>query len=152
MKDILDKHEKIGWDIDKTLFQGPHSDFFINYINSTPNKVHHIITFRDRAWANRAWGELREAGLNTSLIKSIQSLPQGVHDTHAMRSRHPEACDVYMTQNNMEEEEFHALADQYAFWKGERAMILGCTLLVDDLRESVLPGCQLHGIEFLHVV
>lgn len=155
---ILDAHDRIAWDMDGTLFKGPSAEapnaqFFLEYIRSTPHKHHHVITFRDRIWANKAWTELRLSGLDINLIKSVQSCPEPVHECFMIQKsfgHHPDHRKIYKSVTPLTDDEFDYNAYLFKKWKGERAFALGCTILVDDMPNWVIEGCQQYGIEFLH--
>lgn len=146
---ILDAHDAIAWDMDGTLVNGPNSDFFRDYIMAHPEKQHHVVTFRDETWANRAHAELERYGLThaVSLIISIQSCPQdwlvfweGQHNTFKKQK----------LLRNYTQEDIDAGCHSFQRFKGRKAFELGCTILVDDLPSWVMAGCNENGIAFLH--
>jgi FMN phosphatase YigB (HAD superfamily) len=152
MHPILDQHDTIAWDFDGTLVDGPNSAYFRSYISLNPQKRHHIITFRNRAWANTCWAELRIHGLDSkTFIRSVESCPEHFHDCyHVRRNTPPEYHEVFKEQHNYSSKQFNEYADSYSLWKAERASQIGCTILVDDMPQNVLPGCERHGIVFYH--
>ena len=151
---ILDKHGIIFWDQDKTLIDGPHSDFFRDYIAHHTEKKHFIITFRDKDWANDIWEELQEAGLDARRhIQSVENCPEDIYKSFAV-----EICGKF---DHLTEEEkawvakvdvatYRRHLSEFLCWKAMRAKELGGTLLVDDLEDWVIHGCKLHGVEFYH--
>ena len=40
--------------------------------------------------------------------------------------------------------------EPYLHWKGETCKMQGLSVLIDDMRDLVLPGCRRHGIDYLH--
>lgn len=134
---LLDHHDVIAWDMDGTLIDGPHSHFFRAYIMAHPEKTHHIVTFRDRLWAMRAPLEL--ALFHRLPTEHIA----GVHD-----------CPQNLWQAYVQRESFYQpdLVDAYLIWKGKKAAELGCTVLVDDMAEQVIKGCELHSVAFIHAL
>lgn len=154
MHPILDQHDVIAWDMDGTLVDGPNAAFFLSYIALTPQKRHHIITFRNRAWADTCWAELRHNGLVEvkTLIRSVESCPELIHDCFMIRHRLDGAEERrrFLDHRELTRDEFETHAEAFREWKGERAMILGCTILVDDMAPFVLPGCTKHAVTFLH--
>lgn len=152
MHPILDQHDAIAWDMDGTLVDGPNSAYFRAYIALTPHKRHHIVTFRNRAWADTCWAELRHNGLDAPrFIRSVESCPEHFHDCyHVRRDKEPAFHAIYQDHHNFSLDQFNEYADAYSFWKGERAMQMACTILVDDMPQNVLPGCERHGILFHH--
>jgi hypothetical protein len=153
MHSILDQHEVIAWDMDGTLVDGPNAAKFLSYLALTPNKRHHVITFRNRLWANQVWAELRASGLDSAtFIRSVESCPEPIHDCFMIEHR-MDGRDVrqrYMAMAKITDAEFFDNADKFVEWKGERAKAMGCTLLVDDMPAWVKPGCEKHGVDFLH--
>jgi len=151
---ILDKHQILGWDFDGTLsnevHQAPNSDFFLAYITAHPEKRHHIITFRDREWANEIWTSFCEIGLDIKLIRSIESCPDIIHDCFQINKKYGVRPDYYTNTRDLTNEQFIENAGLFTKWKAERAKQIGCTILVDDIEDWVLDGCEFHGVEFLH--
>jgi FMN phosphatase YigB (HAD superfamily) len=132
---ILDNHKTIAWDIDETLVNGPNSRFFRDYIRSNPDKIHHLVTFRTpRSWAEEALDQLRDHGLDPALITGVSSVPVDLFTAFAGRHDCPD----------------HPLLDDFAHWKGMEAARLGCTVLVDDMEDFVIRGCNRHGVTFVH--
>lgn len=131
---LLDPHQSIAWDADKSLVFGPNSQFFCDYIKAHPEKQHHVVTFRDPLWAAQVFNDLIPYGLEKHHITSVNACPQDLEYAFAVRKLFydPVAVDAYIN------------------WKGKTAKELGCTVLVDDMQEAVLPGCQKYGIKFLH--
>ena len=128
---ILDRHENIAWDIDQTLIGGPNSDRFCEYICAHPEKKHHLVTFRDPEWAEFALVEL-EGIVPVELIASINAIPQDLwsHASGIIRPNDPAVI-------------------KYKHWKATRAKAIGCTILIDDMAETVEEGCREHDVEFL---
>jgi hypothetical protein len=129
---LLDSHHKIAWDMDETLVNGPNSEFFRQYIAAHPEKEHYIVTFRTGdAWIADIPFELADEGLNPDLIKAVSSVPMKIWIERHLSRVHMAVCND---------------------WKGFEAKRLGCTVLVDDMEASVLPGCEKHGITFIHSI
>lgn len=136
----LEPHQNLAWDFDGTLVQGPNSDLFRTYIAAHPEKRHHVITFRDREWASVIHHELGALGLDPKLIVSVENCPEPLHDTFQL-SRVAGSCISKAVAARAE----HG----FLRWKGHRARELGCTILVDDMAEWVVTGCQENGVAFL---
>jgi hypothetical protein len=136
----LAPHQKIGWDMDGTLIRGPNSDRFRAYIAANPQKRHHVITFRDREWADLIPMELGTLGLDPALIASVANCPAPLHDMFMLHSR----GQLEMPQRIAEK-----AINAFLRWKGRRASELGCTVLVDDMAYWVVQGCHAHGVEFV---
>jgi hypothetical protein len=155
---ILDKHDVIAWDMDGTLVDGPNSEYFLLYIAAHPEKRHHVVTFRDRAWAAQTWSELRSHGLDArARIRSVENCPEVIHDSYMFHKARgnlygPRTYEYFnvATHNELTAEQFDDFRQRYPMWKGEKSLQLGATILVDDKPEWVAPGCAHFGIEFLH--
>ena len=153
---ILDLHDTIGWDMDQTLIKGPNSEFFRDYIVAHPEKTHRIITFRNKSWADTAYDELESYGLvgARSLISSIENCPETWHDYY-MINTHPhyswEKIDMLkrglVTQDLLDE-----CVHNFLRFKGARCKEVGCTVLVDDMPQWVMPGVNENGITFVHAL
>jgi hypothetical protein len=136
----LDAHKKIGWDMDQTLIQGRNSERFRAYIAANPHKRHHVITFRDREWADLIPIELGTLGLDPALIASVENCPAPLHDMFMLHR----SGELEMPKHVAEK-----AISAFLRWKGRRASELGCTVLVDDMADWVVQGCQAHGVEFV---
>lgn len=151
---ILDKHDAIAWDMDGTLsdevHRAPNAKFFLAYIAAHPEKRHHIITFRNRSWADQIWGSLSALGINVSLVRSVESCPEIVHDCFQISQKYGNRPDYYMSASELTHDEFAKHVARFTKWKAERAKQIGCTILVDDIADWVVDGCEHHGVEFLH--
>lgn len=137
---ILEAHQNLAWDFDGTLIQGPNSERFRAYIAAHPQKRHHVITFRDREWADLIPMELGTLGLDPALIASVENCPEPLHDMF-MLGREP-GSGVPRRIADM-------AVHHFLRWKGRRARELGCTILVDDIADWVVRGCEEHGVAFL---
>ncbi len=130
----LDGHAVIAWDMDGTLVGGPYSKFFRSYIASTPHKTHHIVTFRNRAWASTIPDELADLGLAPECIATISSCPEDLFEAYADQFGHVDQTKVRA----------------YLTFKGMAAKALGATALVDDMEALVMQGCAAHNVAFIH--
>lgn len=153
---ILDLHDNIGWDMDKTLVKGPNSEFFREYIMAHPQKTHRIITFRDRDWASRAYDELEYHGLRDArrLISSIENCPEQWHDYY-MIATYPHYAgrrDFLLATGQITQEFLNECVHNFLRFKGSRCKEMGCTVLVDDLPEWVMHGVNDHAIDFVHAL
>lgn len=130
----LDPHAVIAWDMDGTLIDGPNGAYFCQYIVANPQKQHHIVTFRTpRAWAEFSPFELAPYGITRSMIAGIHNVPDELYHAYAQRLTffQPEKVEAYFE------------------WKGLKSKEIGATVLVDDMPNHVLPGCQKYGITYV---
>ena len=151
---VLDQHQVIAWDMDQTLIGGPNSNFFRAYIKAHPEKRHHVVTFRDRRWAMEIWQELTNCGdfRAKDAIKSVESCPEIIHNCYMVEFRTPQFREPFIASLKLTRDQFNAHVQAFAYWKGLRASHIGATLLVDDMPEWCLPGCEAHGIAFLNAL
>lgn len=148
---ILDQHDSIAWDMDKTLVNGPNSHLFRLYIALTPHKKHYVVTFRNKLWAATILEELETHGMKNvrDRIVSVEDCPELVHYCYMVRDGVTRfTAESFCKLNSLTPNEFNVHADRFPMWKAERAKELGCTILVDDMPEWVLAGCEHHGIAF----
>lgn len=131
----LDPHEAIAWDVDQTLINGPNSEFFCRYIRGNPHKRHFVVTFRTpHSWAEQALEQIRENGVDPRFISGVSSVPEHLFEAFAQRHVTIDAARLL----------------EFNHWKGMEAARLGCSVLVDDMEEHVILGCQRHRVKFLH--
>ncbi len=153
---VLDMHDTIGWDMDMTLIKGPNSKFFRDYIIAHPEKTHRIITFRDKSWASRAYDELEGYGLvgARTLISSIENCPENWHDYYmiATQPRYAWERKQMLAQGEVTQEYLDECVHNFLRFKGSRCKEVGCTVLVDDLPQWVMPGVNENGIAFVHAL
>ena len=153
---VLDLHDNIGWDMDQTLIKGPNSEFFRDYIMAHPEKTHRIITFRDRSWASRAYGELEGYGLigARTLISSIENCPENWHDFYMIATMPHYAVErkQYLDSGRVTQEFLDDCVHNFLRFKGSRCKEVGCTVLVDDLPNWVMPGVNENDIAFVHAL
>lgn len=116
--------------MDDTLINGPNSELFQQFVRDNPDIEHHIVTFRNKDWADKIYHELERVGLKQHHFKSLTHIPDYIY--HAFYSTKDEPYYVEIRE-----------------WKGYIASINQCTLLVDDLRDMVIDGCIKYNVEFL---
>lgn len=156
MKNELDKHDTIAWDMDGTLIDGRNSDAFRQYIVSNPEKKHYIITFRDANWASRIYDELTACGMDnpTAYIDGIFTCPVDWHYYNEVNNN-PRMAHVkkqYFETNRISQEQLDFYSMKFRQFKGAMAAELGCTVMIDDIEEWVEQGCVDHGVVFLHAL
>lgn len=85
--DKLKRHDKIAWDVDKTLLYGPWSKDLRSFIlNHLTDKEHYIITFRNDEQAKTVFEELSTQyinPINEDVFKGIYNLPQKIDKDYA---------------------------------------------------------------------
>lgn len=146
----LDRHQIIAWDFDGTLVDGPFSHIWRAYLLSTPEKQHHIVTFRtgpsraglDGTWAEDALHELEDHGIKRTRILAVHSIPQEIFQHYGVARLWSEDSGLAP--------EIVANAERMIEWKGKCAKSFGATVLVDDMEDMVRLGCDRHGVEFVH--
>lgn len=129
MKRLIE-HQIIAWDFDDTLIGHVNSHRFHHYIRNNPQQEHHIVTFRDDEWATMIERDLEEVGL----LKREDFT--GVH-------------------NFLDKDRFRGIIlnlndDPTMNWKGLKCSEIGATILIDDMTDHVIKGCDKHGIIHIH--
>jgi hypothetical protein len=135
VRHLLDEHRVIAWDMDGTLIEGPNSAFFREYIATRRDKEHHVVTFRTpQRWVDEVYDELAGFGIRRDWLAGVHGVPVDLY--HAYAQQHS----------------FHQPDKVNAFvrWKGLKAKEIGATVLIDDMHDLVVHGCNDHGVCFLH--
>lgn len=153
----IEQHKNIAIDMDKTLIDGCGSKNLRSWVQD--NHINHnlwIVTFRDTYFAKQVWYELSPFGLKEEYFSGIRNMPQSLHKRYnvAVESfRHihrRKKYERYLVYHKLTENDVCDILHEVSNWKGMTANELGCTLLIDDMEHMVVPGCQKHGIEWLH--
>lgn len=150
---ILDRHAAIGWDFDGTLIRHARSETMHQWIRANPHKKHVIVTFRTFGWQDRVWQHLADIYPNAparELFQGVVGIEQerfvavGPEDHRIALHRQHDAL------RTIDGQIFITEIEPYVHWKGEACRRHGLSILVDDMRDLVLPGCRKHGIDYLH--
>jgi hypothetical protein len=126
----LAAHSAIGWDFDGTLINHRSSHLMYDYIRATPHKRHVIVTFRSHGTQNAVFPILGKiSGLRKNAFEAMHNVPDDLWEafTYELPGK-----------------------DRYLFWKGEVCSKLDLTLLVDDMTDHVIKGCNRYRITHLH--
>lgn len=156
---ILNFHTRIGVDIDETLVGSNQRKIKLwKYIKNNPNKKYWLITFRTGSFLDQAYRdiEIESKGVITrNNFEGIYGIPSElsiafhrVSPFINFRKTNPKIWEkIRIHMPNLDE-----LANQYDLsreWKGKKCYELGCTILVDDNIDAVLPGCKKYNVELL---
>lgn len=139
---LLKDYKSIGWDFDETLAYHDLSEVMWDYIIGNPHdQTHHIITFRSGGMENRMFEELERQGSNL----------RRHHFEQVLNIDHKLWVDYTKTAADkkiilLDDPE----ATKYLHWKGEVCSVYGIEVLVDDMTDSVIAGCQKHGVVHIH--
>lgn len=135
----ISKHTSLCWDLDGTLFDHPDTEQFAEFIRTNPfNQVFHIVTFRTHRLVTDIVPDLEDIGLNPMMFKTIN------HPTNA------EYAQYYLAMKRGTEGMDHPAIVFWQNFKGATCARLRSNLLIDDMRDDVLPGCRTFGIEYIH--
>lgn len=125
----LAKHDKIAVDVDDTLLgNSPGKHILWDFISANKNnKIFYLVTFRIKPCIDEVFDDLFS---ETSVV----------------------AKDHFAGLVGIPPKVFFGedLQTPLVEWKGLTAFKLGCTLLIDDLPDLVLPGCRKYGVDYLH--
>ena len=160
--DKLNRHHKIGVDVDSTLINGPNSHIIQQWCRENhETKELHIVTFRYGLDFDHFLPiDLDEAGVDIKMFKGVHGSPKEKFidywtwvNTVGLRNQPHEAKWLRaLAHHKIDLEKFTELETFANNWKGFRCKELGLTALIDDMENSVLPGCTNHGIEFIHAL
>jgi len=123
----LDSHQHIALDFDGCLLDGPYSRLLTDYMASRGDKDFSIITNRP----GRCKRDTEAVAYGLLLRRNIS------HDfkfTHIVLSPDADLCGDSINPH----------------FKGKSAAAIGATILVDD-DVSHRKGCDIHGVQFLHL-
>lgn len=143
---MLDKHQKLAIDFDKTLIQHPNSKGLQQYIvKNSHRKDFFIITFRTGVDFTNLWLDLdlcKETNISKHHFKGAFGIPDWIEE------------EYYITQlvryANFGTKQRNHCEERYLLWKGYQAKKLGCTVLVDDMTDRVIKGCVKYNVEYVH--
>lgn len=150
VKSILDRHNKIAWDADETLINGPHSELFCRYVTEHPETEHHIVTFRHGSWAQKVLLEIEAYGLNKDQFAGLHHLPHdGFYWCNDAVENKSDQLEYYSEQWGWTVEQIKDNSNYFVIFKGLKAAEIGATILIDDKPHWVLKGCDENKIAFL---
>lgn len=143
---VLDPHQIIGVDFDGTLIGGRNGDLLYRYIvEHHKSKTFWIVTFRSGGFEDHCFGELEFTFENDpppqTMFAGIESVPHQIWFQAQM--------DTAKRKNGFLTGPMTTAEKQYCEWKGAACKRRGCTILIDDLPNCVLPGTMKHGIDFV---
>ena len=143
--DQLDRYEKIGCDFDGTLIDHPNSSLMHRYILDHPEKVHFIVTFRTHGMQRTVFPEM-------SMMYPDAPTKNHFADLFNIEDKAWERFMVLDRERlaGLRHGELLPWELYYITWKGSICKQNGIGVLIDDRPELVVPGCEKHGIAFVH--
>jgi len=154
----LNAHKAIGVDIDSTLIHGPNSFFLQRWVEEHHKQVElHLVTFRNGRDFDMIAQDIGAFGMDLSMFHGVHGMPKelGVPFWELLSrvgergSKSEQKWLRGLKHHKVTVEHYEELYNGVSVWKGLKCKELGLTALVDDLKSMVLPGCELHGIEFI---
>lgn len=139
----LARHGAIGWDFDQTLVRNPeNARHFWEFIKTTPEKRHVIVTFRSGGLEAEVWRDLaKETRLigaeNFTDVLNIGD-QEWLDHNDALALRRAGVLTGVLTPAEV----------YYLGWKGQTCRQNGLTAMVDDDIPMVMNGCERHGVTF----
>lgn len=133
LSDKLKKHQKIGIDLDYTLICSDIDNILKRYIHTHPNKFYYIVTFRTFEDVDNIPHVLKTRGINIKLFKKILTVPE----------------DIFIDYINGKENGNMNMTYEYREWKGKICKENNISVLIDDLPEDVILGCNKYRIKFI---
>jgi hypothetical protein len=145
MIDVLRGFDAIGWDFDGTLLNHPKSNLMHAFIRAHPAKRHVIVTFRTHGYQNQMFRELRRAYPDAPG-------PDSFSDVKNISNKAWEEFERYASLRlvNLMDGPLRPWEEYYVEWKGMVCHQLRIPVLIDDLADHVLPGCEKYHIKYLH--
>ena len=139
---LLQEYKSIGWDFDETLVYHDFSEAMWDYILRNPyDQTHHIVTFRSGGMEKRIFDELKLQG---SKLKR-RHFGKVLNIDHLLWSDYTKkAADKTIILLD------DPRAIKYLHWKGEVCNEHGIEVLIDDMTDSVISGCEKHGVVHIH--
>lgn len=135
MKRLADfKH--VGWDFDGTLWDHPNSKIFSDFIRQNPyDQKFHIVTFRSHGYELNIDRDLHSLRLRRKHFTSVNNVADVIFGEyhHAIKNGRNQAA-----------------VDRYLEWKGRVCHDLGIGILLDDMTDLVIQGCERYDIALIH--
>lgn len=151
---ILDNHKNIAVDIDETLINGGLASLKIQkyILENNFEKNFFLITFRTGTYVDTVWQDIAYENdeIIPAMFKGLYSIPGDIRDAYAKFNWYKRMNFIHDPEIEARMEELEELANQYTLWKGFQAKKLNCTILIDDLREMVINGCNKYGVTYVH--
>lgn len=139
MFESLKKYSSIAWDFDGVLDGDTLSGEFQEFIKTNPyGQTHHIVTFRSHGMQFQIPHILSRypAQLSIDSFGRVLNMPDKLFEISRM----------FVIFEEYDDPEFLPHLE----WKGDRCAEIGAQVLIDDMRNFVLPGCIKNGIDYLH--
>lgn len=157
----LNAHKAIGVDIDHTLINGPNSFFLQRWVEEHYQEIDlHLVTFRTGLDYSMIERDIAFFGMRLDMFKGVHGIPEEISSPFwSLMQKVGERGKVH-EKKWLRTLEFHKvtttmydeLYNGVSVWKGMKCKELGLTALIDDLETMVLPGCTLHGVEFINAL
>lgn len=155
--DKLNRHHKIGIDIDVTLINGPNSRIIQEWcVANADSKELHLVTFRNGQDLADVARDLADAGVDINLFKAIHGSPEpimrkfmGFVNKCGWRNDTPK-WQRGLAHHKIDLQDW---IDTELFcneWKGQVCAEFGLTCLIDDMEANVILGCNKYNVEFIH--
>lgn len=144
MLDKLLSFDVIGWDFDGTLIDHPNAPAFHRFISEHPEKRHYIITFRTHGWQTRVFAELQKypSAPPRECFTQVFNIDDKAWEAFNRISLR-RSLGIY-------DGPLTPWEDYYFQWKGLMCKTYRIPMLIDDMRDHVLPGCERYDIIYFH--
>ena len=147
LSEKLDKYQHIGIDFDGTLIDSSKSYIIAKYILNNPNKKYYIITFRTHGMERNIIKDLLQfygASLGNNInnyITNVFTLPYKDYEDYT----------VSKVNTRLSKEEIVKMQYNYLHFKGKICSENNIEVLIDDLPNDVIQGCNLYNIDYVDV-
>lgn len=140
--DILKNHATIGWDVDGTLIENRASKRMFDFIKSTPEKRHCVVTFRTHDMISTLERDLAFFGIkDIGIFDEVYSVPPNVWLEWVLLQD--------KRQNKRMTGKLLLPEITYMEWKGFCCKKEGLSILVDDDLHNVKMGCDRYKIALI---
>jgi len=155
----LDSHNIIALDFDETLVYHPKSERLWSYIESNPTKKFYIVTMRHTAIFNEVWSDLDDATYGSlssdNFVEAISASSSDDIADYALYSKikkmnNPRKQERILSNNGITMEEVDIRLDEITSSKALICKRIGATILVDDMKDMVINGCDKYSIMYMH--
>jgi hypothetical protein len=147
---ILEQHNKIAFDFDDTLINGVGAAAIQEYILANPHKMYWIVTFRTPREAVTIADELaRFSDLTMDMFERIYPCPERTVMDWKLVQQERKAAGLSSPELTYVESLFPEEL-KFVHWKAYVCSRIGASVLVDDMKRLVYPGCERYKIAYAH--
>jgi len=145
MIDVLLGMDAIGWDFDGTLIDHANSRMFHEFILAHPDKRHVILTFRTHGYQNSMFRDMLLAYPDAPGPDKFSDVKNIADKAWMEFTKYNDRRLVGRLSGPLTPWE-----EYYVEWKGMMCRDLNLPVLVDDMPNHVLPGCEKYNVIYIN--